>query len=408
MNTRSKPMIAGDWIRAAWPFTLVAGGGALWFGKDILHSIASTPHPALVYVILGALVAATVLAWLALHQMIGEEQTARAWRHLPPEHFASRLSLTRRASPFRDAYALVTEHAVHPKEMNRQELERRLEAAETAYAERLSLPGFIAGALVGLGLVGTFIGLLGALEDLAQLFSGMSAASGGDPAALFSGMLLKLQAPMKSMGTAFIASLYGLLGSLVLGLTLVAVNNTRLRVNATVHDAIFDAFAGIPLAPSNPACAPACQGIAAERLEAALQSLTAKLDEQAAALAGLRHPQLWLDAWSQMNDQLGRLREQEAATSQALLVSLRDQARNVERVAEASAAMQALMTQSAARDSHEDIDLRQALQDCRQSFEQVGGRLRSVLALQLDQCGRFEPGNVANDTPAGNTASATA
>lgn len=398
MNTRFKLMTAGDWLRAAWPFTLVAGGGALWFGDDILRSIRNTPHPALVYIILGALTAAVALAWLVLHQLTREAQTALAWRGAAPEQFASRLGFTAPRSPYHDAYALVAEHALHPKEVNRQELERRLQAAELAYAERLSLPGFIAGALVGLGLVGTFIGLLGALQDLAALFSGMSAASGGDPATLFSGMLLKLQAPMKSMGTAFIASLYGLLGSLILGLTLVAVNNVRLRVNATVHDAMFDAFNGIALAtptrvrrsddrdhgdPRDD------RDLASERFVSALLSLTRKLDEQVAALAGLRHPQLWLDAWSQMNEQLARLRAQEVSTSQALLQSLRDQTRTVERVAETTAGMHAVMTQSTAQDAQAGVDLRHALQECRLAFEDVAGRLRSVLALQLDQADRL-------------------
>ncbi|MET0210539.1 MAG: hypothetical protein ABW220_15945 [Burkholderiaceae bacterium] len=411
MNAPNSFIHARDWIRAAWPFTLVAGGGALWFGGDIVHSIQSTPHPALVYIILGALVAAVAMALIVLRQLTAEERRARQWIGIDPEDVADRHAETSSESPFQDAYALVVQQAAQPKEVNRQELERRLAAAENAYAERLSFPGFVAGALVGLGLVGTFIGLLGALEDLAKLFSGMSMAAGGDPAALFSGLLLKLQAPMKSMGTAFIASLYGLLGSLVLGLTLVAVNATRMRVNATVHDTLFDAFGSIPVPHASQsvsqgqlatpvrwdALIDALTGLRMQmaddaedsrqplrRVEAALNALSQKLDDQSAAMAGLRHPQLWLDAWSQMNDQLSQLRAQEAATSNAMRQALHDQTQISEQQVSLTSQVHALIARTSERSRQHDMDTIAALQGCQQVFEDVSGRLRSVLSLQTD------------------------
>jgi hypothetical protein len=90
------------------------------------------------------------------------------------------------------------------------------------------LPNFIAGSLVGLGLVGTFVGLLGTLEDLGAVFGSLGGAgdSGANPTAVFADMVQKLQDPMRGMGTAFVTSLYGLLGSLVVGLCALTVGKT--------------------------------------------------------------------------------------------------------------------------------------------------------------------------------------
>ena len=46
------------------------------------------------------------------------------------------------------------------------------------------------------------------------------------PTQMFSDMVSKLQAPMRGMGTAFVASLYGLLGSLIVTLMLVSARQT--------------------------------------------------------------------------------------------------------------------------------------------------------------------------------------
>jgi hypothetical protein len=75
----------------------------------------------------------------------------------------------------------------------------------------LVLPNYIGGALVGIGLVGTFIGLLGTLDDLSTLFASLdgagAATDSSDAGAMFGDMVRRLRDPIRGMGTAFVASL---------------------------------------------------------------------------------------------------------------------------------------------------------------------------------------------------------
>jgi LysM repeat protein len=94
----------------------------------------------------------------------------------------------------------------------------------------------LSGSLVGLGLVGTFIGLLQTLHELSGVFAALGGGSGSDSGAMFSTMIVKLQGPMQGMGTAFVASLYGLLGSLVIGLTVSSVKSAGERLFRDVRE----------------------------------------------------------------------------------------------------------------------------------------------------------------------------
>ena len=81
------------------------------------------------------------------------------------------------------------------------------------------------------------MGLLGTLEDLGKLFGALVQTSNANanPVDIFSDMVRRLQDPMRGMGTAFVASLYGLLGSLVLGLQILAVGKIGHALINQVH-----------------------------------------------------------------------------------------------------------------------------------------------------------------------------
>jgi len=400
MQLRHRLSTAGDWIQAAWPISITVVGGAAFFGHAIMDSIQSTPHPALVFIIFGALVIAILGAWLVLFQLHRDQRLAGAWERLPVERFSAGGLAVHRGSPFRDAYLLLARQDIRHSEETRRELERRLHAGERAYGERLSFPGFIAGALVGLGLVGTFIGLLGALNELAQLFTGMTGGN-GDPAAMLGGMMAKLQAPMKSMGTAFIASLYGLLGSLLLGITLVAVQKIRHRVTSQVHDVLIDAFdrvlrgnSTLPQLPGESNAEHARWVAVLEQMHGLHELHHQRLLEAMAPIARFesaidrlvqvtsntfdRVPAL-LDQGTQVREQLLHLRGIEESTARAVLHALQAQQLSTQRLVElTSLAHEANRTAAGERDLREAAT-QQSIQDFRLALDDVAGRLRTVL-----------------------------
>lgn len=78
-------------------------------------------------------------------------------------------------------------------------------------------PRYLIGLLVFLGLLGTFWGLSQTIASIAKLIQNMPNA-GGDSADFFALLKQNLQSPLEGMGTAFGSSLFGLGGSLFIGL----------------------------------------------------------------------------------------------------------------------------------------------------------------------------------------------
>lgn len=104
-----------------------------------------------------------------------------------------------------------------------------LEAEQHRYQAKQSryqiLPQFMSGMMVGLGLLGTFVGLLGALAEIGKLVGAFSLTMGGDPTDAIRILVERLVAPMQSMGVAFSSSLFGVVGSLIMGVLSVGVRN---------------------------------------------------------------------------------------------------------------------------------------------------------------------------------------
>jgi hypothetical protein len=231
------------WLRAFWPLIAVVVAATTVFQHAVRQSIASTPHPELVYTIFGVGLAAAVLAGQTLSRYLRDDQMAQSLlRMSPPERRAAIEALD--DCDFKTTLTLsMTPMGKHPGE-HREWVENDLLACEDHLFARLNLPTYLGGSLIGIGLVGTFVGLLAALADLAGVFSalmgGNVGGAGSDPMALFSGMLVKLQEPMKGMATAFVASLYGLMGSLLLGLVVYSVRKSGEQALASVRDVLRD------------------------------------------------------------------------------------------------------------------------------------------------------------------------
>lgn len=125
--------------------------------------------------------------------------------------------------------------------IEQETIERSLSDLKAHLESKLEFPQFLTGFMIALGLLGTFIGLLETLVSTAELIDGFGKAStGGDMDASFMHLVADLQKPLASMGTAFSASMFGLIGSLVLGLTLTPLRAAGKKLVATARECISD------------------------------------------------------------------------------------------------------------------------------------------------------------------------
>ncbi len=149
------------WLIAFGPSAAVILAGLTMFWDAVLSSVASTPHPELVYGIFAAYVVGLVLCAQALRRFQQEAQYTHDWVSLPSNsarrEYVEKNQSARRALSF-SALAALTSSL--PSAERHAKFERELQAVEASLLEKLALPNYLAGALVGLGLVGTFVGLL--------------------------------------------------------------------------------------------------------------------------------------------------------------------------------------------------------------------------------------------------------
>ncbi|MES2024965.1 MAG: biopolymer transporter ExbB [Pseudomonadota bacterium] len=125
--------------------------------------------------------------------------------------------------------------------IEQETIERSLAELHTHLEARMEFPQYLTGFMIALGLLGTFIGLLETLVSTADLINGFGKASqGSDMDASFAHLVADLNKPLASMGTAFSASMFGLIGSLTLGLTLVCLRGAGKRLVVAARQCISD------------------------------------------------------------------------------------------------------------------------------------------------------------------------
>lgn len=107
-------------------------------------------------------------------------------------------------------------------------MEPELEALEQYLEKKQELSQFLVGLMVALGLLGTFVGLLETLVQTSALIGTIakSSGSGSNMEQEFAKIVGGLQGPLTAMGTAFSASMFGLVGSITLGFQMVIVRKT--------------------------------------------------------------------------------------------------------------------------------------------------------------------------------------
>lgn len=96
-------------------------------------------------------------------------------------------------------------------------LQNIVSGIEQRLADERSQVNYIAGLLIFLGLIGTFIGLMEMVASVGGIIGGLGSNSGPANDAMKQ-LLSNLQVPLTGMATGFSSSLFGLFGSLVLGI----------------------------------------------------------------------------------------------------------------------------------------------------------------------------------------------
>ena len=209
---------------------------AAWQSKFVYTGFLSNPY--MIGAILGAFIFSCVIAFVfisklkneviafhALKEMwddirMEEREGARdpLWRHyrcaVPGRVF-------HRPRILGHAYDLVTEELARTKRIrvSVETMNTLVHKVEQSISDQRSLLVYMSGLLVFMGLIGTFIGLLKMVGSIGGILGALQTTGGGGNASdAFQKLLSDLQAPLAGMTTGFAASLFGLFGSLIVGL----------------------------------------------------------------------------------------------------------------------------------------------------------------------------------------------
>jgi hypothetical protein len=220
------------------PIVLVLLGFAAFFDV-VAGTMRGNPHPQINYLIFVLMAGGAAMMMHAVHRMNREGNFVQrfvvaAREGASPE--VLREMVTGERYDVSNVLELLAETQHAPvSDVQHAALEAEVHRFEARQNMRLYLPQFLSGAMVGLGLLGTFIGLLGALEEIGKLISAFTMVESGNASAAVRTLVDRLSSPMKSMGVAFSASLFGVLGSLIMSVLMVGVKRCASELVGAMH-----------------------------------------------------------------------------------------------------------------------------------------------------------------------------
>jgi hypothetical protein len=224
------------YLYVSLPYVLLLLGAAVYFDA-IENTILRNPHPQINYAIFFIILVGGFLIIRSVKRLMTEalklKEFSAAIRNKTDLATLQEMAINYNGDI---SYVLRMIAASGGRSISHQEqtaIERELVKAANRLTRSNALPQFLTGLLVGMGLLGTFIGLLSTLNDISALIGSFADLdmTTANPIAVFRNMIDRMKAPMQSMGIAFSASLFGLLGSIVLGLMMVAVR----RFQSDIH-----------------------------------------------------------------------------------------------------------------------------------------------------------------------------
>ena len=237
-NEKNMKRLQRYYLYVGIPIALIALG-SVYFNREIMGTIEGNPHPQINYLIL-------ILIVGGCFQMMNHVKRINREGQLI-EDFTSLLTTKKDAKAARQLLEedkqktnndvsevlelLLQTYATEISSVQQTAVESEIERFHARQNRQLLLAQFMSGMMVGLGLLGTFIGLLGALQEIGKLIGSFSAGSGmTDPVAAVNELVARLTEPMRAMGVAFSASLFGVLGSLIVGMLMVFVKSATVEL----------------------------------------------------------------------------------------------------------------------------------------------------------------------------------
>jgi hypothetical protein len=202
-------------------------------------------------------------------------------------------------------------------------MQHLIAAIDARMAHQRSLMGYLTGLSVFLGLIGTFIGLMEMVGSVGGIIGGLAKGDSASPESI-KRLIHDLEAPLVGMATGFSCSLFGLFGSLTLGLLGRFVNTAA---DAMKHE-FEDWLAGISQIETARAEAPTGQQDAeAGRLSAGAQAVLAaairqSVDSMDLATVGLRRVVERQDYHAELIERTCRLLDRAAQNDNAALEAL--------------------------------------------------------------------------------------
>lgn len=120
--------------------------------------------------------------------------------------------------------------------------ESHAEKVALAMDQRANVTRYVAGLLIVLGLLGSFIGLLMSLSEIEKVISNLTQLAFDAPEKVIAALISGIKQPINGMATAYTTSVFGMITSLVLGfihLQQVAGQNRFLSRLETLDSAMF-------------------------------------------------------------------------------------------------------------------------------------------------------------------------
>lgn len=158
--------------------------------------------------ILLAFLGGMILPFVFIQKLATDQKTWRLFKSKDPTGIISQKGLL--------ASLLVDAEGKFKTAFSNDDVALVLSGVERKLAERHTVGRYLMGVLILLGLLGTFIGLTQTVSAISGSIKGM-AFDGAVSADAFQHLKDSIQMPLSGMGVAFSSSIFGLIGSLILG-----------------------------------------------------------------------------------------------------------------------------------------------------------------------------------------------